>query len=211
MHRRNNENIQWKPDIMTLNIISPTAIYGINKNSHTLTTSPYCLNVLLQSFKYTLTLNRHKRKWRPDIIVSTWLWNLSLDLLKPIHPSHKEQDTHRRRQHEVSHHCSPSGMTLGRMILLFSHFKADGRFNNETFRTLHIISEDLMWKEVLEQLVMMLKSTKHNLTHNNNQLKAIVRHSMCSTYFLFVYKLLLHLNGRTIKKMWWYICWQAHC
>lgn len=97
MHRRNNENIQWKPDIMTLNIISPTAIYGINKNSRTLTTSPYCFNVLLQSFKYTLTLNRHKRKWRPDIIVSTWLWNLSLDLLKPIHPSHKEQDTHRRR------------------------------------------------------------------------------------------------------------------
>lgn len=46
--RRNHENTQWKPDITTLNIMSPTFIYGpYNKNSHTLTTSTYCFSVLL--------------------------------------------------------------------------------------------------------------------------------------------------------------------
>lgn len=60
------------------------------------------------TFKVTVELfsDMHRRKWGPDIKVSTF-WSLSQNLLKPKALCHTEMET----QYKVSHHCSPSAQT----------------------------------------------------------------------------------------------------
>lgn len=149
MDRRTHENIQWKPDITTLNIMSATVIYGpYNKNSHTLNHQ----HLLFQCTFVVIQIYTNSKQTLEE--VRTRHYCLHLTLKSFTGPAEANTSFSQRARHTQTETDSMKFHISAALL-------------------------EWLWGEWFD-------------------------------FFLFL-QIAFAFKWHNHKKMWWYICWQAHC